>query len=76
MKQKLTITVDAELLSLAKIYAQGKGLSLSSLFEQALREMDMQQPPTFAEKWRGKFQPAERENDSRYDALRNKYLLV
>lgn len=74
MKQKLTITVDSELLCLARNYAQGRGVSVSSLFEQALREMGIQEAPTFAEKWRGKFQPAERENDPRYDSLANKYL--
>ena len=74
MKQKLTITVDSELLSLAKDYAQARGVSLSSLFEQALLEMGKQEAPTFADKWRGKFQPADREKDPRYDALANKYL--
>ena len=35
MKQKLTITVDAELLPLAKRYARSRGVSLSSLIEQS-----------------------------------------
>ena len=39
MKQKLTITVDAELLPLAKRYARSRGVSLSSLIEQSLREV-------------------------------------
>ena len=39
MKKKLTITVDADVLPLAKRYAKSKGVSLSSLVEQALREM-------------------------------------
>ena len=39
MKQKLTITVDAELLPAAKRYARSRGVSLSSLVEQSLREM-------------------------------------
>ena len=38
MKKKLTITVDADVLPLAKRYAKSKGVSLSSLVEQALRE--------------------------------------
>ena len=37
MKQKLTITVDAELISTAKRYARYRGVSLSSLVEQSLR---------------------------------------
>ena len=39
MKKKLTITVDADVLPLAKRYAKSKGVSLSSLVEQALRDM-------------------------------------
>ena len=74
MKQKLTITLDAELLPLAKQYAEARGISLSSLIEQALRELAGQEAPSFAAKWRGKFQAAERENDPRYDALADKYL--
>ena len=75
MKQKLTITLDAELVPWAKQYAEANGISLSSLIEQALRELAEHEAPTFADKWRGKFQTAERENDSRYDALSKKYLL-
>ena len=75
MKQKLTITLDAELVPWAKQYAEAKGISLSSLIEQALRELADEEVPTFADKWRGKFRAAERENDSRYDALSKKYLL-
>ena len=74
MKQKITITVDSELLPLAKRCAQTRGVSLSALIEQALRELAEDETPTFATKWRGKFQPAERENDARYDALASKYL--
>ncbi len=37
MKQKLTITVDAELVPIAKQYARTRGMSLSSLIEQSLR---------------------------------------
>ena len=39
MKTKLTITVDSEILPLAKRHAKSKGVSLSSLVEQALRDM-------------------------------------
>ena len=74
MKQKLTITVDAELVPWAREYAEAQGISLSSLIERALRELVVEQTPTFAEKWRGKFQAAERKDDPQYDALANKYL--
>ena len=38
MKSKLTITVDSELIPAAKRYARSKGVSLSAVIEQALRE--------------------------------------
>ena len=73
MKQKLTITVDADLLPAAKRYARARGVSLSSLIEQSLRDMAGEHRPSFASRWRGRFQPAERD-DPRYDALAKKYL--
>ena len=73
MKQKLTITVDAELLPVAKRYARSRGVSLSSLIEQSLREVASEHAPSFASRWRGKFQVARRD-DPRFDALAKKYL--
>jgi post-segregation antitoxin (ccd killing protein) len=73
MKQKLTITVDAELLPLAKRYARSRGVSLSALIEQSLREVAGGHAPSFASRWRGTFRAAERD-DPRYDALAKKYL--
>ena len=58
MKQKLTITVDAELLPIAKRYARSRGVSLSSLVEQSLREMAGESTQSFASLWRGKFRMA------------------
>ena len=74
MKQKLTITVDADVLPAAKRYARSRGVSLSSLIEQSLREMAGENTPSFSSRWRGRFRPAEREDDPRYDALAKKYL--
>ena len=74
MKQKLTITVDSELLPRAKKYARSRGVSLSSLVEQSLREMAGDGTSSFASRWRGKFRPADRKDDPRYDALARKYL--
>ena len=74
MKQKLTITVDADLVPIAKRYARSRGVSLSSLIEQSLREVAGDPATSFASRWRGKFRPAEREGDARYDALAKKYL--
>ena len=73
MKQKLTVTVDADLLPLAKRYARARGVSLSSLVEQSLREVAGKPAPSFASRWRGRFRPAERD-DRRYEALAEKYL--
>ena len=69
MKQKLTITVDAELIPIAKRYAHSHGVSLSSLIEQSLRETVDSHTPSFASRWRGKFKAAERD-----DLLARKYL--
>lgn len=74
MKQKLTITVDAELLPVAKRYARSRGVSLSSLVERSLREMAGESTSSFVSRWRGKFRTAGREGDPRYDALAKKYL--
>ena len=74
MKQKLTVTVDAELLPVAKRYARSRGVSLSSLVEQSLREMAGEDTQSFSSRWRGKFRAVEREDGPRYDALAKKYL--
>ena len=74
MKQKLTITVDAEVLPVVKRYARSRGVSLSSLVEQSLREMAREETPSFSSRWRGKFRAAGREDDPRYEALAKKYL--
>ena len=47
MKKKLTITVDAEILPMAKRYARSRGVSLSSLVEQSLRNVAGQEAPSF-----------------------------
>ena len=74
MKQELTITVDAELLSVAKRYARAKGVSLSSLIEQSLRDMAGETSPSFASRWRGRFRASEREYDPRCETLAKKHL--
>ena len=76
MKTKLTITVDSEIVPLAKRYAKNRGVSLSSLVEQALRDMTKAEEPSFVEKWRGKFKyMTDDEMDAaRYEFLTRKYL--
>lgn len=73
MKTKLTLTVDQELLPRAKEYARARGLSLSSLVEDALRDLTEQEETSFADRWRGRFVLAERD-DERYLALVKKYV--
>lgn len=73
MKQKLTITVDADLVPKAKRHARSRGVSLSSLIEQHLTEVTAEQAQSFASRWRGRFRPAER-NAPRYEELARKYL--
>ena len=73
MKKKLTITVDDELLPRAKRYARSRGVSLSSLIEASLRELAAEDTPSFASRWKGRFEAAGR-NDDRYRALARKHL--
>ena len=73
MKQKLTVTVDAEVIPMAEQCAGSLGMSLSSLIEQLLREAAGEGRPSFASRWRGRLKPADR-RDPRYEALARKYL--
>jgi post-segregation antitoxin (ccd killing protein) len=73
MKRKLTLTIDAELLPRAKRYARARGVSLSSLVEEALRGVASEEAPSFVERWRGRFEAAHRE-DERFRILAEKYL--
>ena len=59
MKTKLTITVDPEVVPVAKRYARSRGVSLSSLIEGALKEMVRDEAPSFTEQWRGQFRGRE-----------------
>ncbi|MDE2903353.1 MAG: DUF6364 family protein [Chloroflexota bacterium] len=73
MKRQLTIDLDEALALEAKRLARSRGLSLSSLIETSLRDTLANDAPTVAERWRGKFRAAERD-DPRYEALARKYL--
>ena len=72
MKKKLTITVDEALLPRAKRYARAQGVSLSSIIEDALRDLAGTET-TFSERWRGQFEPSDH-GDERYRAMAAKYL--
>ncbi len=74
MKTKLTLTIDRELIPLAKRHAQARGVSLSELVETGLRRLNTDaNTPSFASRWRGKFAVVNR-GDARYRALAKKYL--
>jgi len=73
LKTKLTVTIDEDLVPRAKRHARSRGLSLSQLIENALREMGAGDVTSFSQRWRGQFRPAERD-DERYRALAKKYL--
>jgi len=74
MKAKLTVTIDEELIPRAKQYADQRGLSLSQLVETSLRTVtEGAEGVSFSQRWRGKFQPAGRE-DERYRTLAERYL--
>ncbi|MDX1396848.1 MAG: DUF6364 family protein [Gemmatimonadota bacterium] len=72
-KSKLTVTIDRELIPRAKRYARSRGVSLSSLIEDALRQMSSDPQTSFSERWAGTFVPADRD-DERYRRLAKKYL--
>ena len=73
MKTKLTVTIDEEVLPKAKQFARSQGVSLSQLIEATLKDLSSKKQPSFAKRWRGKFQPAKR-TDDRFTRLSKKYL--
>ena len=73
MKTKLAVTIDRELLPKAKESARSRGVSLSSVIEQALRDLERGETPMFSQKWSGSFGPAPRKT-ARYRRLARKYL--
>ncbi len=72
VKAKLTVTIEEDLIPVAKRYARSKGVSLSYLIESALREVSAESP-LFSERWRGRFVLAKRDEE-RYKHLTEKYL--
>ena len=73
VKTKLTVTIDDEVLPKAKSYARRRGISLSSVIEESLRRLSEPETESFTERWKGKFRPANRD-DERYKRLAEKYL--
>ena len=73
VKRKLTVTIDEELLPRAKGFARSRGVSLSQLIEEALRELSDADRPSFSGRWRGRLRVAKR-SDERFRRLAEKYL--
>ncbi|MFP6647440.1 MAG: DUF6364 family protein [Candidatus Latescibacterota bacterium] len=73
MKTKLTVTIDPDLLPVAKLYAKSQGKSLSSLIEDTLRELSASGGKSFSEQWTGTLRQA-KHGDVRFEALSKKYL--
>lgn len=74
MKTKLTLTIDEDVVPRAKRYAQGRGVSLSSIVEKTLRDLTHEAPPAAAaDPWRGRSGPASRD-EARFRALARKLL--
>jgi post-segregation antitoxin (ccd killing protein) len=73
VKTKLTLTIDAQLIPRAKRYARARGVSLSSVVEEALRSLASDESPSFVERWLGRFEAATKD-DERFRALAEKYL--
>ena len=74
MKKRLTLSIDPDVVAMAKRYAQSRGMSLSALVEQYLDKQTRLGEQSNASRWRGKFEPAEKHGDPRYDFLAKKYL--
>jgi predicted transcriptional regulator len=72
MKTKLTVTIDEDLVPRAKRFARNNGVSLSSLIEDALRQMTGPEEAPFSARWRGRLELADRDDD-RFRALLAKY---
>jgi hypothetical protein len=73
MKNKLTVTVERELIPKAKAYAKQHGTSLSEIIEETFKRLSDRQRASFSDRWRGKFTVA-RKNEHRFKKLSEKYL--
>ena len=73
MKNKLTVTVEKELIPKAKAYAKLHGISLSEIIEDTFKRLPGRKGPSFSSKWRGKFTVV-RKNEHRFKKLSEKYL--
>jgi hypothetical protein len=73
MKNKLTVTVEKDLIPKAKAYAKLHGISLSEIIEETFKKLSARKGVSFSDKWRGKF-TVTRKNECRFKKLSEKYL--
>jgi Family of unknown function (DUF6364) len=73
MKTQITLALDEDLLPRAERAAAERGLSLSELVESSLRLVTDKPTESFSRRWRGKFQPAD-QDDERYRNLAKRLL--
>lgn len=73
MKTKLTVTIEEDLVPVAKAFAKSRGKSLSQIIEDSLRALSAADGQTFSEEWTGSLRPANKK-DERYRKLADKYL--
>jgi len=73
MKVKLTLTIDETLIPTAKRYAETKGISLSQVVENSLKQMALRTSSArFGRKWMGAFETS-RKDSPRYRLLAKRY---
>ncbi len=73
MKNKLTVTVERDLIPKAKAYAKLHGTSLSEIIEDTFKRLPGNTGSSFSGRWRGKFTVVGK-NEPRFKKLSEKYL--
>ncbi len=74
MKEKITLSIDKEIVPLVKQLARKLGQSVSELVESLLKEHIQQEEPSFSQKWLGKF-TVEMKQEKRFEKLSKRYQL-
>ena len=76
MKQRLNLTVDADLVRSARQVAHERDTSVSALVEEFLRSLPSHEPVSgaaFVAKWTGRLRPAPPDGEPRREYLWRKY---
>jgi len=73
MKNKLTVTIERDLIPKAKAYAKLHGTSLSEIIEETFKKLPRRKGASFSGRWRGKFTVVLK-NEYRFRKLSEKYL--